>query len=308
MLWTLLLGFCAVGMCGLTAPASGQSRGLLVRHLFSFPAPGDSLLQLASPQGLAVDLEGFIYVADTGNNRLVKCDRNGNLIDTVGGFGWESQQFDQPVDMSVHSGLDVFVADFNNERIERYDKDLNFISSFTPEDVLLNSVQFGFPAAVDVSRHGELFICDTENNRILKLNSFGEAVLSFGDFNWGEGQLQYPGKIAISEQDQVYVSDRDAGQIVVFDYYGNYVKRFGEEVLQQPGGFDWWRGRLLVADTGNHRVVVFDDSSQPGFQWGQEGTGAGAFNNPADLAVFDQRIYVLDSGNGRVQVFEVLAQ
>ncbi|MFQ5649911.1 MAG: NHL repeat-containing protein [bacterium] len=260
---------------------------------------------MAQPQAFAVDSDGNVYVVDTGHNRVVKFDRDGEIVAAVGGFGWEREAFDRPQDISVKTMLDIFIADYNNERIERYDRDLNFISSLTVDETQPENLRFGFPAGVDISKHGELFICDNENNRILKLNALGDPVLSFGDFNWGEGRLQAPARIEITADDRVYVSDREANDIVVYDYYGNYLSRFGADKLRQPGGLAWYRSLLLVADSGHDRVAVFDQGQRLVFGWGTKGEKAGAFEAAMDVAVYEQKIYVLDSNNNRIQVFKL---
>ncbi len=283
---------------------SGGESDFVVKFLFVFPDSTSQSLSLSQPQALAIDPEGQIYVVDTGNHRLLKFDSSGNLVQSVGGFGWEREQFDRPLDVTVKSGLDLFIADYNNERIERYDLKLNYLSSFYSNNSLSASMQFGFPGGVDISRHGEIFIVDNENNRILKLNIEGEPDLSFGDFNWGEGQLLLPLKIEVTSGDQVYVSDQKANQVVVFDYYGNFVKRFGDDILQRPSGLSSTsEGLLFVVDSGHHQVAVFNKEHQLIFRWGSFGNKLGAFNNPVDVGIFKSKVYVLESGNARVQVF-----
>lgn len=279
----------------------------VVKHLFTFPQEPVNELPLVEPQALAIDAEGHLFVVDTGNNRIIKFQANGDYIYAVGGFGWENEEFDRPLDLTVKTGLDIFIADYHNERICRYDINLNYISSFQADETTANALQFGFPSSVDISRHGELFISDNENDRILKLNLNGEPNITFGDFNWGEGQLELPFKIEISQKDLVYVSDRGRDEIVIFDYYGNYISRFGKDLLAHPGGLTWSDdGLLFVADSGHHRIVVFDETPQVVYQWGERGKKIGAFINPVDVAIFNKNIYVLDAGNNRIQVFELL--
>jgi len=278
-----------------------------VQLLYSFPEGAVKGTKLSAPQALAANNEGHLFVVDTGNNRIVKFDQTGKVVLTVGGFGWEIEQFDRPLDVTAKTGLDVFIADYNNERIERYDKDLHFLSSFSSTPSLTENLQFGFPTGVDISKHGELFICDNENNRILKVDTFGEPVLSFGDFSWGEGQLQAPVKIEISRDDKVYVSDKEAARIVVFDYYGNFLARFGGKFLQEPNGLAWSRSnQLFVADTGNKRIVVFDKEHRHIFAWGTAGDKLGAFHTPVDVETIDEKIFVLDAGSGLIQAFKLI--
>lgn len=271
-----------------------------------FPYSSNANGHLLQPQAMAIDPEGTVYVVDTGNHRLAKFSASGDFVQSIGGFGWEREQFDRPMDVTAKTGLDVFVADYNNERIERYDSKLNYISSLYADETLSASLQFGFPGGVDVSRHGEIFIVDNENNRILKLNVDGRPDLSFGDFNWGEGQLFQPAKICVSALDQIYVSDLKTNEIVVFDYYGNFITRFGGDSLQRPHGITVSAdGDIYIADTGHHQVVVFNQQNQMVFRWGSEGSKIGAFNHPVDIGIHKNRIYVLDSGNARIQIFEL---
>jgi DNA-binding beta-propeller fold protein YncE len=267
---------------------------------------GDKGYTLNDPNAIGLDPVGNLYIADTGNNRILKLNQEGELLASVGGFGWENEQFDQPLDVDASNGLDVFVADFNNERIERYDRDLNYLSSFKSPENTPPELRFGFPVSVGISRHGELFICDSENNRVLKLGPEGEPSSTFGDYNWGDGKLEKPVRIRIDARDQVYVADVDARCVVVFDYHGNYLYRIGREWLREPRGITWLGKTLVITDTGLHQLIVCGEDARPQSRLGNEGTGLGAFKRPVDAVIDGNKLFVLDSGNARVQVFELV--
>ena len=272
---------------------------------YSFGKEGAAPGELLNPMAVSVDPKGNVYVADTGNNRIQKLDAFGKVIKFIGGFGWESEQFQRPLDICADNGLDVFVADYENRRIERYDKDLNWITSFYSDESLPEELHFGFPCGIAISIHSELFLVDDENYRVLKLNTERKPDLTFGDFDWGEGKLDQPCKVYVSPDDKVYVSDQAAGRVVVFDYYGNYLTHWGDGVLSQPRGIcQTPSGHILVADWGNHQIVVFDIAGRPVFNWGSLGDKIGAFNHPADVACYGDKVYVADSDNHRVQVFD----
>ena len=192
-------------------------------HLFTIPEGDTSQIQIKGAKSLSVDLSGFIYLADTGNNRIFKFSSDGELVKSIGGFGWEKEQFYTPVDIFASSGLDVFIADYDNQRVQRYDKDLNYISSQYSDENWEERFRFGYPKSVALSRHGDLFILDGENNRLLKLDSFGEPELSFGDYSEGKGMLLDPVQLAISPADGIFVTDRQANKIFVFDYFGTRI-------------------------------------------------------------------------------------
>ena len=295
-----------VGLIFILSSVSFSQQPKFNQSIFLYTMIGDSTsrVQLKQARALSVDLFGSIYIADTGNNRILKLNTDGQIIKTIGGFGWEKEQFYSPYDIHVSSVLDIFVADYNNNRVERYDKDLNYISSLYSNEDWDAQFQFGYPKSVACSIHGELFIIDGENIRLLKLNSFGEPELSFGDFAEGKGRLLQPGQVAISSDDKIYVSDSQANKIIVFDYFGNYLTEIGSNFLKGPQGIFYSPLKLLfVADQGNKRIVVFKPDGELAIAWSKISDESGAFQNPVDVVTLQQRAFVLD--NDRVLVFEL---
>ena len=286
-------------------PDQAQEK-VVIKFLYSFGGEGIDPGFLNNPMGISIDPQGNIYIADTGNNRIQKLDAYGQVINFIGGFGWDSEQFQKPVDIWANNGLDVFVADYENRRIERYDKDLNWISSLYSDSRLPEELHFGFPCGIANSIHGELFLTDDENYRVLKFSTERIPILNFGGFDWGEGKLEKPCKILVTKDDKVYVTDLSAGCIVEYDYYGNFLMRWGESVLSQPSGIcKTLTGHLVITDKGTDQIVVFDRTGRVICQWGSGGDKLGAFKNPADVACFADKLFVVDSGNHRVQVFSL---
>jgi tripartite motif-containing protein 71 len=76
--------------------------------------------QLRSPWGIAVDGAGDVYVADTGNHRIEKFDREGNFITQWGGFGNGEGQFNFPYGIAVDAKGSVFVVDSGNTRVQQF--------------------------------------------------------------------------------------------------------------------------------------------------------------------------------------------
>ena len=272
-------------------------------YLYTMIGDNTSEVKLKQARALATDLSGAIYIADTGNNRILKFNRDGQLLKSIGGFGWDKEQFYAPYDIHAGSILDVFVADHNNHRIERYDKHLNYISSLYSNENWSQEFRFGFPRGVIISRHGDLFLIDTENIRLLKLNSFGEPEMTFGNYTEGKGRLLQPIKITIGPKDQIYVSDSRLNKVVVFDYFGNYLMEIGSDFLKEPQGIFFGPSNLLfVADQGNKRIAVFSPDGELKNTIEKITDELGKFKNPVDVVQFRNRIYVLD--NDRVFVFD----
>lgn len=76
--------------------------------------------QMRSPWGIAIDSHGDVYVADTGNQRVQKFDREGNYITQWGGFGNGEGQFNFPYGIAVDARGSVFVVDSGNTRVQQF--------------------------------------------------------------------------------------------------------------------------------------------------------------------------------------------
>ncbi|OPZ82345.1 MAG: Serine/threonine-protein kinase PknD [bacterium ADurb.Bin431] len=294
-LWLLLWG---------NPAQAGDS--LVVRFLYAFGKEGGEPGQFRSPSALSIDPEGALYLADAGNNRIQKLSVTGEVLAMTGGFGWGINQFHRPADLCAENGLDLYVADYENRRIIRCDRDLHWIDAYYYPAGTDDKLNLGFPAGIALSIHNDLFVTDAENLRVLRLNGLREAVYSFGDFSEGEGELAEPQKITIDREDRILVSDRLRSGIVVFDYFGNYLHEIGAGVLKEPAGLQTARnGALFVADTGRDQVLVFSQSGALLAAIGSAGDKLGALANPIDVAVSGDRLFVAEAGNHRIQVFEL---
>lgn len=206
----------------------------------------------------SVDPNGNIYVLDIGKHTLCKYSEDGKLLHHIGGYGWGQSNFDQPSDVIAPNGIDVYVADYGNHRILRFDRNLNFISSFSTKDDEKAEHHFGYPKSVAISRSGELFISDGDNQRILKTSTSNEIERSFGGIGAGRGKLQAPGRIRISDNDMVYV--QDINQIIVFDIFGNYFKSIGKGIFQELKTFTLDANVSFVLDSCN--LYMLDDNGK----------------------------------------------
>lgn len=85
-----------------------------------FGLEGDSLKEFMTPQDVAVDMDGYIYVADTGNHRIQKFTSLGGLKIAFGDIGSAGDQFIFPTGIAVDEDLILYIADTGNNRVERY--------------------------------------------------------------------------------------------------------------------------------------------------------------------------------------------
>lgn len=284
--------------------AQGQ---LELRFLQVIGSPGSGPGQFLNPQGISVDPEGSIYVADTGNDRVQKFDSDGNFVMEIGGFGFEEEQFNEPRDLCATVGLDIYVADSQNRRLQRYDRYLHYLSTLVPNPNLDESLQFGMVSGIDISSSGDMYLSDSENDRILKIDAFERPERSFGDIGYGRGLLRAPTSLSVDQKGTVYVCDSGNDRVATYDIFGEYQGSLGEGVLRAPRGIDLdGHGNVFVADTGNNRIAAFNRAGTVILAFGSMGDGYGSFRSPHDLVVDRHgHLYVLDTGNGRVQKYSI---
>lgn len=161
---------------------------------------------------------GYIYITDSGTDEVYKLDTLGNILKYAGGYGWDDGLFDNPSDVYANP-LSVYVCDKNNNRIERFDKDLNFIWQLSTRNSDTTDERFGYPLACAVSQQGDLYVLDSENRRIIKFDLFGSFVQNFGGYDAGNYSLTSPKKISVSSDNKIFVLDKD--RLVIFDQFGN---------------------------------------------------------------------------------------
>ena len=124
---------------------------------------------LSSPLGIAVarvDNKTFVYVTDTGNNRIVKFDYTGGNLDYVkaaGSRGSNSSSFNGPAGVAADSCGNLWVADRNNNRIQVLDKDLSFRTRFTAGFNRPTGIAFG-------TNTKQLFVVDSANAQVQKFS------------------------------------------------------------------------------------------------------------------------------------------
>lgn len=170
----------------------------------------------------ALSPQGYFYIADNGSDEIYKIDSLGNEVKTFGGYGWDSGQFDYPIDVSLN-GLNIFVTDKNNHSVQQFDKDLNFISRLYTREGDNSDAAFGFPLSADVSSMGDMFILDSENKRILKFDIAGNYIMQFGGLDGGEYSISNPIKLLVTENNNILVLD--GKNLIVFDFFGNGIAK-----------------------------------------------------------------------------------
>jgi DNA-binding beta-propeller fold protein YncE len=178
---------------------------------------GNKIGRFVNASSFYINSAGFIYVSDINTDEITVLDTLGNLVKNIGGYGWRQSAFDNPADIFADA-LKVYIADKNNHRIQRFDKNLNFNFQILTRQSEVEQEQFGYPLSAVMSNQGDIFILDSENSRIVKFDIFGNFLQNFGGYDYGNYALQKPAQLAVSMQNNIYVID--GNQVIIFDQYG----------------------------------------------------------------------------------------
>ena len=156
---------------------------------------------------------------------------------------------------------------------------------------------------IALDSNGNVYVADSENDRIQKFDADGTFLLQWGSTGTGDGQFSLPTGVAVDDTGSVYVADGFNDRIQKFDTTGTFLAKWGSSgsgngQFSLLGGVTTdSAGDVYVSDIGNARVQKFDSAGTFLTQWGSSGTGPGQFTEPAGLAVDAAgKVYVADAG------------
>jgi len=237
-------------------------------------------------------------------------------------------EFQSPRGIAIGDDGLVYVADAGNHRVQVFSGDGGFEDSWgvrsLAEEESGRARGFNEPWDVAVGLDGYVYVADTWNHRIQKLDSEGVPVAAWGTFGEarpddgaaGQGLFYGPRGVAVSEAPAraagaVYVTDTGNKRVQVLEVDGDFALQWGgggaaEGNLDEPVGIALGPdGDIYVADTWNRRIQVFDRAGAPLRQWPIRGWDSSIPEEKPYLAVDDEgHVYVTDPGRYRVLVFD----
>jgi len=246
---------------------SGQNNIIYNRSMTSLGVYGLEELgiqRLNRPHGIAANSRGDVYIADTGNHRIVRLFNPGRALkyaSAIGDRGSSPGKFYSPYGVALDSQGRIYVTDRDNHRIQVLDKDNRFLRQFGfRTDELCRLISPTGIAVIDSSEkwnfHKDSFIVviDSMNQRIQKLSLRGKRLAQTNALKCG-----YPNAnllwTAIDYYGQIYVTDRENHCIHKFDRRLKYLTKYGrngtaDKEFIEPRGITIYRrfGQLFVAE------------------------------------------------------------
>ncbi|CAF1143962.1 unnamed protein product [Adineta steineri] len=276
---------------------------------------GEGLNQLNRPQGIFIDKNKTIFIADTENHRIVEWNYNakeGQIIAGGNGRGKRINQLNYPagviVDEQNHS---IIIADYMNRRVIQW---LN-----QNQQILIDNIDcYGLA----IHKNGFLYVSDEKKNEVRrwKMGEYNnEGIIVAGGNGIGNqpNQLNKPGFIFVDENQSVYISDTSNHSVM------KWIKGAKEGIIVAGGNGQGRNlnqlfspqeiivddlGQIYVADWGNNRVMRWCEGQEEG----EIVVGGNGQENQLNGLVglsFDDKgnLYVSDMENHRIVKFEIIS-
>lgn len=240
-----------------------------------------------APTAVATDHTGRIYVADEDLHQISVFDPDGTFVIRWGTYGADPGQLDRPSGLRFDNDDCLWVTDSINARVQRFTPDGDLLASFGSFGA--QPGQLNMPWGVAVGPDGDIWVSDWRNDRVQRFDPSGGLRGIYG-----EGLLSRPSGLAVDEVGRLYVSDWGHDLVRVFDEQGRCARtiagdaplsRWAQQYLDIYPGVEQRRkeanrydeerrfyrpvgmiigpqGQLLVADSGRHRVQVYEQPFQ----------------------------------------------
>ncbi len=268
---------------------------------------------LLQPSGMCIR-DDFIYICDTGNNRIVELKRVNStkievvrIIDSFQG-NVDNNTFSGPKDVAVSEEGYIFVADTKNERIVKLDNELNYMMSFTkPVDATFDQSLNFSPSKIVIDTAGRVYCTATNVNKgLIRFEVDGQfsgfvgaskVTYSWADYVWKsiatQAQREQMESFVPTEYDNLYID----GEGFIYTCTSNVSAKNLEDGSADPIRKLNLKGDDILVQNGNFPVIgdiQYEDQ--------------GEFSGPSlitDVTAFDNGVYAgLDKNKCRLFMYD----
>ncbi len=276
----------------------------LVRWMVGLVGHSADPVILQRPQAVITDGQGKIFVSDVSRQAVY-------MFDTVQAElkVWENAvegiRFELPIGLAVGLNGELLVSDASLQLVARLGPDGEPIGV-----IGLDQLQHPTGLARD-PQLGRIYVADRGANNIKVFSDVGEFQFEFGEFGEEAGQLNGPTYLFWHEN-LLYVTDALNSRIQIFSPDGEYQSHFGRRGLYlgdlpRPKGVAVAQdGKVYVVESYYDYLLIFNREGELLLPIGGTGHEVGQFYLPAGVWVENNYVYVADTFNGRVMIFEYL--
>jgi tripartite motif-containing protein 71 len=314
LLGAAVAGVLALGVAVLPAGGAGAATEVSVTPVRVIGGPAHAGLY---GWGATTLKNGDVLIGDYWNFRVLRFAPDGTAKGVfVANRGFGAQQHQAPYGLATDPVTgDVYMADTDRYKINKYDADGNFLRSFGTQGT--GPGKFLYPSRVAVADDGTVYVADTWDNKISVHAPDGTELFQFGSFGAADGQLKQPHGMAFDSRQRLFVANTQNHRIEVFDRQGKFLFKFGSKG-STPGLFvgdlrgvaiDRANNWVYVVDGAGNRISKFDISAATTAtyltRWGTQGQGDGQFLDGGREATVGQdgSVWVGDQPNFRAQRF-----
>ena len=270
-----------------------------------------------TPSGIALDKQGNVYVADTGNHAIRKIAVDGTVTTLAGsgvagyadGQGAQSQ-FNGPVGVAVDEAGVVYVADTYNDRIRKIAPDgtvTTLAGGARPGfvDGIGEAAQFDTPCGIAVGKDG-IYVADTSNDAVRRINADGSVqTIAVAPELEKEPLLRRPMALAVTHDGFVYIAVSSRGRLLQLAPDGSLAgmpdaARPADPVTGLDGNIQVYGPRSLAL-APNGALILSDGSAQRLHRVVRAGAGVASAQPPVHAAQSAQG-HLIGTANAAEQV------
>ncbi|MCA9192650.1 MAG: hypothetical protein KDB03_12835 [Planctomycetales bacterium] len=244
---------------------------------------------------------GNFLVCDTGNRRVVETDSSGNIVCQIGQSQQQHRTFSYPRSVESISENKLLIADTANNRVIEIADDQDI-----PRKVVASPELF-WPRCARPLESAGMIIADGRNGRVVEIDAEGRVKheLSSTD-SASKIKLEDPHDVRLLPNGHLLIADSAQDLVLEVDWSGKVYRKIGtgpELRLRDPHSVQSLNDQLIIADTGNHRIVILDSKDQCVRNIGyiQDRQFVLRLNFPRHVEMYqDGTLVIADTGNNRV--------
>ena len=177
--------------------------------------------EFGNEHGLRVDREGNVWITDNGHHQVIKYNRKGERLLTLGikgKAGTDNQTFNRPTDITFAANGDFYVSDgYGNSRVVKFNKEGKYLMDWGKRGSAPG--EFHTPHSIGLDSKGQVYVADRENNRIQIFDSNGKFLRQWNHL----GATQ---NLFITPKDEMWViTHRDNIENITYDTLAGRIMR-----------------------------------------------------------------------------------
>jgi len=256
---------------------------------------------LHNPRVVASDGQGRVFVLDGGSPAIHVFDFARGKYSLL-----QDDRMQSPAGLTADRSGNVYVTDNNSRSILIYDSR----GKFSRELMKRRGEESYFEGPRGIVIHetsGLLYVCDAPRNMVIILDKRGRVLGHIGKRGGGRGpgEFRNPVQVAVTN-DEVIVLDAGNSRLQIFDLQGHFRRETSViDADAQSGLAADQDGNIYLSDGAVGQIEVSGRDGRPAFRFGETGENESQFSRPTGLSISSGCLFVVDTGNRRVQEFRI---